>query len=554
MKTLIDSNILIYAYNLDSPFQKRAEEIIEDIYQGEINAYVADINLIEFYSVITDGRKVERPLSPEDASNILEHILKSDKFKKIYTSKEIIAQLPELLKEVQVRRYNIYEHILYLLMKGNNINSVITANEEDFKKFPFIKIETPFTDIIKPLRREVKRDSIMPYGHQWLDDSDIEEVIKVLKSDWLTQGPKVKEFESALAHYCGAKYAVAFSSGTAALHGAYFVAGISKGDEIITSPITFAATSNAALFLGAKPVFSEIEEETANIDVNLIREKITQKTKAIVPVHFAGQPVDMDELLAIAKKDGLFVIEDACHALGSTYKRRKVGSLSDLTVFSFHPVKNITTGEGGAVLTNQEDLYEKLMMFRHHGITKNPEKFVNNESAFSHHASRLTPRANPWYYEMHYLGSNYRLTDFQCALGLSQLKKLDDFVTKRREIVNQYNQAFKEVEEIEPLTEKPDRFSAWHIYVIKLRLEKLKKTRREIFDYLRNKGIGVQVHYLPVYWHPYYQRLGYRNGLCPTAEDYYERAITLPLYPSISDSEIRWVIDTFKESIRGKYY
>jgi len=390
----------------------------------------------------------------------------------------------------------------------------------------------------------------IPYGHQWIDDSDIEEVVKVLKSDWLTQGPKVKEFEEALANYCRTKHAVVFSSGTAALHGAYFAAGISKEDEIITTPITFAATSNAALFLGTNIVFSDIKEDTVNIDVNHIEEKITEKTKAIVPVHFAGQPVDMDELLAIARRFGLFVIEDACHALGSTYKGKKVGSLSDLTVFSFHPVKNITTGEGGAVLTNREDLYEKLIMFRHHGITKNPDKFINKDLAFSPYAAPLTPHTNSWYYEMYYLGNNYRLTDFQCALGISQLKRLDNFVLRRREIVSQYNEAFKEVDEIDLIKEKNDRISAWHIYVIKLRLEKLKKTKREIFDYLRSRGIGVHVHYLPVYWHPYYQKLGYKKGTCPVAEDYYERAITLPLYPSLNDSDVKKVIKTVKESLQ----
>jgi len=437
----------------------------------------------------------------------------------------------------------------------------------------------------------------IPYGQQWIDDSEIEEVVKVLKSDWITQGPKVKEFERALADYCGAKYAVVFSSGTAALHGAYFAIGLQKGDEIITSPITFVATSNAALFLGANVIFSDIEEETVDIDINLIEDKITEKTKAIVPVHFAGQPVDMDEILDIAKRHEIFVIEDACHALGSQYRCQisdvrcqksdtggnsqeetdngqgtrdkglkttdkeqrtkdgwiKVGSCShsDMAVFSFHPVKNITTGEGGAVLTNTKDLYEKLIMFRHHGITKNPEKFVSKDSAFAPHAKRHTLNADPWYYEMHYLGNNYRLTDFQCALGISQLRKLDNFVLIRREIVKWYNEALEDIEEIEPIKEKDNRISAWHIYVIKLRLERLKKTRREIFDYLRSKGIGVHVHYLPVYWHPYYQKLGYKKGLCPIAEGYYQRAITLPVFPSLKKTDIKRIIEAIKDSLNS---
>jgi len=268
----------------------------------------------------------------------------------------------------------------------------------------------------------IKKKTI-PYGHQWIDNKDIKEVIKVLRSDWITQGPKVDEFEKAVAKYCGVRYAVAVSSGTAALHAAYAVAGIGPGDEVITTPLTFAAATNGIVYCGGKPVFADIQEDTLNIDPKEIEKKITKKTKAIAPVDFAGHPSDYDEILKIAKKYKLLIIEDAAHALGSEYKGKKIGSFADMTILSFHPVKAITTGEGGMILTNNKDFYEKLKIFRHHGIVKKPEE-------------------GGWYYEIENPGYNYRLTDFQCALGLSQLKKIDKFIKRRREIVEKYNYAF----------------------------------------------------------------------------------------------------------------
>ena len=393
--------------------------------------------------------------------------------------------------------------------------------------------------------------SFIPYSRQLIDDADIEEVVRILKSDWLTQGPKVKEFEEALAAYCGAKYATVFSSGTAALHAAYFVTDINKDDEIITSPITFLSTANAALFLGAYPVFVDIEINTGSINPDLVERAITKKTKAVVPVDYAGHPADLEKIAEIAKKYNLLLIEDACHALGAEYKGKKIGNYkySDMTVFSFHPVKPITTGEGGAVLTNNKEYYEKLIMFRQHGVTKNPKKFLNKSLSFPPHTSHLTPRANHWYYEMQFLGYNYRLTDIQCALGISQLKKLDKFIERRRQIVEIYKEAFKNNDFFDLPVEKDYAKSSWHLYPIRLK-NKYCNEKRGIFTKLREKGLGVQVHYIPVYWQPYYQKLGYRKGICPNAEDFYRREISIPLYPSMSDEDVEYVVNTILSTFK----
>lgn len=373
----------------------------------------------------------------------------------------------------------------------------------------------------------------IPYGHQWIDNKDIKEVVKVLKTDWITQGPKVKEFEKAIAKYCGVKYAVAVCSGTAALQAAYKVAGVKSGDEVITTPLTFLATANGIVYCEGKPVFVDIREDSLNIDPKEIAKKITnlpagrrEKLKVIVPVDFGGQPCDYDEIKKIAKKHKLLIIEDAAHALGSLYKGKKIGSLADMTILSFHPIKAITTGEGGAVLTNNKNFYEKLKVFRHHGIIKKPEKAK-------------------WYYEIESLGYNYRLTDFQCALGLSQLKKIDKFIKRRREIVVRYNKAFEDIKEIKAPIEKKYVKSAWHIYPIQLNLEKLKVERKKIFEQLRKQGIGVQVHYIPLHLQPFYRKkFGYKKGDFPVAEEYYQRAITLPLFPKMTDEEVKKVIKT----------
>lgn len=369
----------------------------------------------------------------------------------------------------------------------------------------------------------------IPYGRQYVDDEDIEEVVKVLKSDFLTTGPVIEEFEKKVADYVGAKYAVAVANGTAALHSACYAANIGKGDEVITTPITFAASSNCAFYCGAVPVFADIDPKTYNIDPSDVEKKITDRTKAIIAVHFTGQPCDMGRIHEIANKHGLIVIEDAAHALGAVYEGKKVGSLSEMTTFSFHPVKHITTGEGGMVLTNHQELYERLKLFRTHGITKEEHLLRKNDG--------------PWYYEQLDLGYNYRITDIQCALGISQMKKLPYFLERRKEIAERYQEAFADCDNIQCPYQKPGCENAWHLYVIRIKGGK----RKEVFEKLREAGIGVNVHYIPVYQHPYYQEHGYKDISCPNAEQYYEEAISLPIYPALKEAEQEYVIETVQK-------
>ncbi|HHV28948.1 UDP-4-amino-4,6-dideoxy-N-acetyl-beta-L-altrosamine transaminase [Acetivibrio mesophilus] len=381
-----------------------------------------------------------------------------------------------------------------------------------------------------------KEQKFIPYGRQWIDEDDINAVVEVLRGDYLTTGPKIKEFEENLAKYTGAKYAVAISNGTAALHAACFAAGIKEGDEVITTPITFAASANCLLYMGAKPVFADIDPDTYNIDPKEIRAKITEKTKAIIPVHFTGQPCDMDEILRIAKEYNLLVIEDGAHAIGAEYKGRKIGILGDMTTFSFHPVKHITTGEGGAITTNSEELYKKLTLFRTHGITREKEELLENHGS--------------WYYEQQYLGYNYRMTDIQAALGISQLKKSDRFLQLRRDYAKLYTEAFESINELVVPYQLDGTNSSWHLYILKLKPERLDCDRKKIFEELQARKIGVNVHYIPVYYHPFYKKLGYIKGLCPQAEDFYERIITLPLFPKMEREDVRYVISNVKDVLQ----
>ncbi len=373
------------------------------------------------------------------------------------------------------------------------------------------------------------------YGRQTITKDDIKAVTDVLRSDWLSQGPKIREFEEALCRYTGAKYAVAVSNGTAALHTACLAAGIGSGDEVITSPVTFLASANCVVYCGGKPVFADIDEETVNIDPAEIEKKISPRTKALIPVHFAGHPADMAAIRRIARKRKLLVIEDACHALGAEYRGKKVGggAYADMTVFSFHPVKNITTGEGGAVLTNRKDLYERLQIFRTHGITKTPHLLTRNDG--------------PWYYEMPVLGYNYRITDLQCALGVSQMKKLDLFIAQRRGHVETYRALLARDPRFILPAEKKDVKAAWHIFVIQFKDAAL---RNRTFQALLGKGVSPQVHYIPIHLQPYYQkRFGYKRGQFPLAERYYKRAMTLPLYPQLRKRDVRQIVGMLIEAV-----
>jgi perosamine synthetase len=368
---------------------------------------------------------------------------------------------------------------------------------------------------------------MIPYGRQWIDEEDIQAVVDVLRSDWLTTGPVVKEFERAIAAKTGALHAVVFSSGTAALHAIMFALGIGPGDEVIVPAMTFAATANVVVYQGGIPVFADVKQDDLLLDASEVATKVNPRTKAIVAVDYAGQPADYDELRQLALNSSLFLVADACHALGAKCNGVSVGSLADATAFSFHPVKHVTTGEGGAVCTNDPVMYERMNAFRNHGITTD-------------HKQRMD--AGSWYYEMTDLGYNYRLTDFQCALGLSQLRKLDGWVTRRREIADVYDAALAGIAGVEPLATSPDTVHSYHLYVVRIKAEKPGGGRDYVFQELRKQGIGVNVHYIPVHLHPFYRKkYGTGPGLCPAAEKAYEEILSLPMFPRMTDEDVQEV-------------
>lgn len=381
---------------------------------------------------------------------------------------------------------------------------------------------------------------MIPYGRQDINEEDIRAVVEVLRSDWLTQGPAVERFEQEVARYCDAKFAVAVSSATAALHIACLAAGLKSGDNLWTSPNTFVASANCGLYCGARPDFVDIDPRTYNLSVDALKQKLARAEnlgelpKIVIPVHFAGQSCDMDAIAGLGKRYGFTVIEDASHAIGGRYRDTRVGScaFSDMTVFSFHPVKIITTGEGGMILTNRQDLYEKLVRLRSHGITRDP-MLMEGESD------------GPWYYQQIELGFNYRITDIQAGLGVSQIRRLDEFVARRRNLAARYDTLMQDL----PLTlpwQHPDAYSAFHLYVVRLHLDAIGKSHRQVFDEMRQQGVGVNLHYIPVHTQPYYRGMGFKPDDFPEAEEYYREAISLPLYPGLSDSEQDRVVQALK--------
>jgi len=372
---------------------------------------------------------------------------------------------------------------------------------------------------------------MIPYGRQTVDDEDLKAVLEVLRSDWLTTGPKIFEFEQALARYVGAKNAVAVSSGTAALHCAMYALGIGPGHEVIVPAMTFAASANCVVYQGGTPVFADVAPDTLLIDPQDVERKITPQTKAIIAVDYAGQPGDYAALQEIADRHHVSLVADACHSLGATYRGRSAGSLADLSVFSFHPVKHITTGEGGMITTDNDAYAKHMRIFRNHGIT------------YEHRGRNAQ---GPWFYEMVDLGYNYRITDFQCALGMSQLQKLPRWLERRQEIARQYDEAFAEIKGISPLTVRLDVRHAYHLYVVRINQDEM-VGRGEFYQALRSRGIGVNVHYVPVHLHPFYQiRFGTSWGLCPVAESAYEQILSLPIFPAMTDEDIKIVINTIQ--------
>jgi perosamine synthetase len=378
-----------------------------------------------------------------------------------------------------------------------------------------------------PDRRAGGAPSFLPYGRQWIDEADIAAVTDVLRGGLITTGPAVGRFEAALAAYAGTRRAAAVSSGTAALHAAYFAAGLGPGDEIITSPMTFAATGNAALYLGASVRFVDVEPDTGNIDPARIEEAITERTKLIVPIDFAGHPAEYDAIEPIARRHGLTIVADAAHAFGATYRGRRCGTLADATATSFHPVKPITTAEGGAVLTDDDDVADRVERFRHHGMVRDPKHMEVHEG--------------PWWHEMHDLGFNYRLSDLHCALGLSQLPKLDGFIARRRRIAETYATGLAGIDGLQLPVARDHVEPGWHLYIVHVADAAL---RRPLVEALHRAGIGVQVHYIPVHYHPYYQRLGFTRGAFPVAEDLYARSLSLPIFPAMNDGDVQRVIET----------
>ena len=529
----IDTNILLYAQDHESVYHESSKMLLRNCFY-EDKAFFSQIVITEFFAIITDSRKI---LSHWTVEETVEYLYELSRLSEIHAiNEEIYREAIETAAVYGITRYDIYDHLIACSMKYHGISRLITANAKDFKKYTFIE------EIIEPdignNSSRVREHSFIPYGRQLISTDDIQSVAAVLKSDYLTTGPAVTSFEKALCDYTGARYCVAVANATAGLHLAVAALEIEPGKEGVTSPNTFVASANCLVYNGLKPVFADIDAATYNIDPDNILTEITDKTRVLIPVHFAGRPCDMVTINKIAGEHNLAVIEDAAHAIGGAYADgSKVGSCmySDMTVFSFHPVKTMTTGEGGVITTNDKKLYERLALLRSHGITKDPEQMSRNPG--------------PWYYEMQKLGFNYRMTDIQAALGVSQLKKLERFARRRREIVERYNAAFSDVEWITAPADDDGR-ACFHLYVVLIDFEKIGRSKKEVIEHLWEKGIGPQVHYIPVHTQPFYREYyGYKWGDYPHAEAYYEKALSLPLYPKMDIADTEYIIKIINEIV-----
>lgn len=536
----IDSNILIYAHNSGSPLYEESKQLIHKAVQ-EDGLGISELSLREFYAVITDGRKVERPFLPATASALLKNYIQSSKVSVCKLTEEVWLRAFEYCDQHDVARYHLDDLLIAMSLCLNGVETVYTRNIRDFEQFEFIQAINPFRS--SPIPSAPCTLRMIPYSRQSINEQDVAAVCKTLRSDWLTQGPTVPAFEEAVAKYCGAKYAIAVSNGTAALHIAVTASGMKEGEEGITSPNTFLASANCIAFCKGTPRFADIFPDTYCIDPSEVLKAISPQTRLLIPVHFAGQPCEMEAIWNIAKQNGLFVIEDAAHAIGASWKdsqgkMRRVGdcSHSDLTIFSFHPVKTITTGEGGMILTNDEYLANKCRLLRNHGITRDKSHFLNQPSAISNQL--VYP---PFYYEMHELGYNYRITDIQSALGLSQMEHLDKFITRRREIWSCYNEELDGIEGFQTPIEREDVQSAWHLYAAQT------DHQNELISFLHENGVGAHAMYIPVHMQPYYQEhFKYREGDFPRSEAYFKKAIILPLYPSLTETQIQYITTQVK--------
>lgn len=575
-KSLFDSNILIYTVNADSPFHATALDLLERYTQSGF--YVADINLIEFFQVVTDGRKTLHPFSTEQASEYIRKLVNIPQVSvlKVRSFHEILQddEAHEEVRRLKIKRFAIYDYLIADCMRQHNVKEIITGNARDFRKFLFLNVIDPFTSSRSSDPGSRTPDlGFIPYGRQSITEQDVAAVCSVLRADFLTQGPKIPAFENAVARYCGASHAVAVNSATSALHIACRALDLGPGDTLWTSPITFVASANCALYCGAIVDFVDIDPGTYNMSPEALEQKLKlakesgKLPKIVVPVHMCGQSCDMQAIHALSQKYGFKIIEDASHAIGGKYKDDPIGSCrySDITIFSFHPVKIITTGEGGMALTNDPVLAQGMELLRSHGITRSPKSDIRDpKSDLGPPTSDLglqAPDPGPrppdpglpgWYYEQIELGFNYRMADVQAALGISQINRLDEFVSRRKELAKRYDRLLADL----PLTTPRQHLegsSAWHLYVIRLDIEKASPDRRQVFEYMRNNAIGVNVHYIPVHTQPYYRRLGFDWGMFPEAEKYYQAAITLPLFPSMTEEEQDRVVEALKAVIRVPY-